>query len=488
MKPHRPGMKHARAVIDIGSNTVRMVIYGGPPRAPEVLHNEKLAARLGRSVAETGLLGEKAMGAALATLARFAALLRLLEVNDIDCVATAAVRDAGNGPSFLAAVAELGLNPRLLSGEEEALTSAMGVMAAFPGARGTVGDLGGGSLELVSVDGERLEHGVSLPLGTLRLPQLRAAGPAKFQRRIHKLLAGAEWDRTSGEPLYLVGGSMRALASFAMHESGWPIDDPHGHTLMPEEALRLARRLARARALPPVPTISPSRLATLPDTAALLAALLKDIAPSRVVFSSWGLREGVVYQAMSPALQRQHPLAAAVSAFTESEGASTASAAMIAGWTASATPAEGDGTETLRLAAIMLALAAQRIEPNVRAETVADWALRKRWIGLDAEGRAVLAAALCANVAAPPPAALARLASPARLAEGRTWGLAIRLCRRFSATATAALVSSSLTASDGKLTLSVHRSLHVLINDGVEKDMRNLANALGLQPDIHVNG
>ena len=123
-----------QAIIDIGSNTVRLVIYGGPARAPAVLYNEKVTARLGKGVAEDGKLSEKAMGTVLAALGRFEALLRLRGVKKVQTVATAAARDASNGPAFLARVAALGLNPRLLSGEEEAVTSARGVLAAFPGA------------------------------------------------------------------------------------------------------------------------------------------------------------------------------------------------------------------------------------------------------------------------------------------------------------------------------------------------------------------
>ena len=120
-------MSEPRAVIDIGSNTIRLVIYGGPPRAPAVLYNEKITARLGRGVAENGRLGARAAGVGLASLARFATLTRLKGITEVDTVATAAVRDASDGQAFLEKVRGLGLNPRLLSGEEEAITSAMGV-------------------------------------------------------------------------------------------------------------------------------------------------------------------------------------------------------------------------------------------------------------------------------------------------------------------------------------------------------------------------
>src|ERR1700712_478728 len=169
----RAGMDQRRAVIDIGSNTVRMVIYAGPPRAPSVVFNEKVTAKLGKALAETGLLSDKAAGAALSALARYAVLLKVQGITKVETVATAAVRDAANGPEFLAKIAALGLSPRLLSGQEEAVTSAWGVLAAFPDAHGIVADLGGGSLELTDIAGDTCEHGVSFPWGSLRLRALR---------------------------------------------------------------------------------------------------------------------------------------------------------------------------------------------------------------------------------------------------------------------------------------------------------------------------
>ena len=170
------GSTASRAIIDIGSNTVRLVLYGGTMRAPTVLLNEKVAAKLGRDIAANGQLAEEAMDLAMRGLSRFALLLEDLEVSDVETVATAAVRDASNGPEFLARVEDIGLSPRVLSGEEEATLSAHGVAGAFPNAQGIVADLGGGSLELVNLNKEQVTDPVSLPLGALRLPDFRAKG------------------------------------------------------------------------------------------------------------------------------------------------------------------------------------------------------------------------------------------------------------------------------------------------------------------------
>ena len=484
----RPSGGERRAIIDIGSNTVRMVVYGGPLRAPAVLFNEKVTARLGRGVAETGLLSDKARNNALTALGRYAVLLGLHGVSRIETVATAAVRDASNGAKFLDDVRALGLEPRLLSGEEEATTSASGVIGAFPSARGVVADLGGGSLELVHIGGGSSEHGASMPLGTLRLPALRADGSAAFAQRVKAMIHSADWLCAPGEALYLVGGSHRALARYAMELLDWPLDDPHGLELTPEQTLLGCRAILRAKTPPAVRGLSSSRLGSLADTAALLAVLLREAHPLRLVFSSWGLREGLLFNNLTRPVQAQDPLLAGVAAFADSMGMPAADAAMVAGWTANANPAGGVNPENLRLAATMLALSSHRIEPNMRAELAADWALRKRWIGVDAAGRAVMAAAVLANCGSSLPESLSRLASPESLSEAQIWGLAIRLCRRLSGVAPQALSNSALSVSGSQLVLEVREPYGALVTDLVEKDMRLLADRLALQPHIRLVG
>ena len=478
-------MAPERAIIDIGSNTVRLVMYAGPPRAPRALLNEKVTAKLGRGVSETGLLSGKAMAAALGGLARYQALIGATGVSEVDVVATAAVRDAANGEQFLDAIRALGLRPRLLSGEEEAITSAHGVMAALPGAKGIVGDLGGGSLELVDVDGDQCAHGISLPLGTLNLPELRMAGPAQFNRKVTKILQKADLAAGRGLPLYLVGGSFRAFARYAISATAWPLDDPHGFELSTNTAIDLAETLNHSRGTQPlqVPGLSASRLGSLPDASALLGILAQAIGPSKLVFSSWGLGEGLIYRSLEPDVRMQDPMLAGSAAFTEGQGIPARQATMVAGWTALARQSSGTGGENLRLAATMLSLASLQLEPNLRSEHAVDWALRKRWIGIDCEGRAMLAAAVLANGGRTAAALeLDRLAPAESLREAAIWGTAIRLCRRLAGNTAISLSSSRLSVSGDQLLLSVRQPLDVLFTDAVDKDLRALARMLELEP------
>ncbi|MEP6868312.1 MAG: Ppx/GppA family phosphatase [Novosphingobium sp.] len=480
-------MTDQRAIIDIGSNTVRLVIYTGPDRAPDVVHNEKVTAKLGRGVADTGSLTAKASAAALSALRRYAAILRLRDVRQVDTVATAAVRDAANGEGFLDAVRALGLKPRLLSGEEEAITAAYGVMAAFPGAKGLIGDLGGGSLELTHIDGDSCTHGSSMPLGTLRLPKLRAGGPEAFMRSIADQLTAADWQGAQAEPFYLVGGSWRALARYAGYRQGWPVDDPHGYEMNPAEVLEIAEFLGQPKLKITCPGLSASRAASLPDASALLAVLVRKLAPTKLVFSSWGLREGLLYRQLDDAARAQDPMLVGVMSFAGQQGAGPELGAMVADWTAAVGGNGNAPHERLRLSATALALASMRVEPNLRASLALDWGLRKRWIGIDDSSRALLAMTILANsgrTAIPPE--LARLASPQALRQAAGWGLSVRLCRRFSATSPQALAHSSLRVEAGKLVFSIAPAAQALCTEAAEKDLRLLGDWLTLAPELRL--
>jgi exopolyphosphatase/guanosine-5'-triphosphate,3'-diphosphate pyrophosphatase len=484
------GSRPDRAVIDIGSNTVRMVVYRGSLRAPEVWLNERVSARLGRDLVATGRMPEKSMDEALAALARYATILRDLGIDDVQTVATAAVRDAANGAAFLERVRATGLAPVMLTGEQEATCSAFGVIGAFPGARGTVADLGGGSLELVMIEDGDCHDGCSLPLGTLRLPALRQKGPASFREAVEREMARAGWAAAHPGPLYMVGGTWRALAAYALRSSDHPLTDPHAFAMDLGEVDRVARKVARLdpSVLAPIPGISSLRAAGLPDAAAMLRIMLAELEPEGVVFSSWGLREGLLFQRLSPEARRQDPLLAGVTQFAAPRGGSATAAARIAAWTAGVVRSDGNGSERLRLAATILAMASAHVEPNWRARHAYEWAMDKRWLGIDPKGRARIAAALlaaCGKIAPPPE--LERLAGWDDLTQAVSWGLAIRLCRRLGAGSRQSLETSSLTRDGERLVLAIAPSHAQLATDPVTGDLKALAQWLGLDPEVRVS-
>jgi exopolyphosphatase/guanosine-5'-triphosphate,3'-diphosphate pyrophosphatase len=481
-----------RAIIDIGSNSVRLVVYGGTMRAPVTVLNEKVVAQLGREIATTGRLPEDSIELAMRGIRRFALLLEDLGVEDVETVATAAAREADNGPHFLEQVRAAGFEPRLLSGEEEAGVSADGVIGAFPGAAGVVADLGGGSLELVKVSDEMSDTATSLPLGTLRLKEYREQGdtkPSQMRKRLMEKLRKSGWGKPVNSPLYLVGGTWRALAVYAMNERKHPLTDPHAFELDAKEATLLARRVARAtpEKLAKIPRLTSTRAAVLPDAAVLLQALLKQLAPTRVIFSSWGLREGLLYGRLEPHRKAQDPLLAGVSYFVGHRGAPPQLAARIAGWTVEAVPTGTTGTERVRLAATMLTLASIQIEPNLRTELAIDWALHKRWVAIDAASRAQMAATVAANCnELSLPKSLSKLASPEALEEAVCWGLAIRLARRVGARSRKSFQVSRLMRDETRLILRLQESHRDLYGIPVEKDLGLLADRLGLQPHVEI--
>ena len=432
------------------------------------------------------------MALALRGLKRFALVLADMGIKDIETVATAAVRDAANGPDFVAELRQIGLTPRVISGEEEALLSAHGVIGAFPDARGIVADLGGGSLELVRVAGGATEGASSLPLGTLRLPEHRGKGAklgnGEMKNSLDKAIRKAGWDLSANAPavtgaLYLVGGTWRAMAVYAMAAKGWPLSDPHGFEIDAAAAQELALMLAGSESdvLKTRERISTMRAEKLPDAAVLLQALLARLAPERVVFSSWGLREGLLYDRLPEHSRTQDPLLAGVAVFAAQRASQATIAARMAAWTLDAAPARTHGSERLRLAATMLALASMQIEPKIRQPQAINWALHKRWIGIDGKGRAMLAAAISANgnqLALP--ADVRALASEEALEEAVRWGLALRLGRRLGGQSARSLEVSRLRVDESALVLELEASHAALFGQPTEKDMKLLAGRLGL--------
>lgn len=486
------GNTASRAIIDIGSNTVRLVIYGGTMRAPTVLLNEKVTAKLGRDIASTGLMGEDAVALAIRGLERFALLLEDLEVTDVETVATAAARDASNGSEFIAALERMGLAPRILSGEEEAILSAYGVAGAFPTAQGLVADLGGGSLELVNLDKGAVSDPVTLPIGALRLADYRAQGDgsdAAMRAALEKVLAKGAGDRAEGATLYLVGGTWRTMAVFAMQSAGYPLSDPHGYAISAREAQAVTAALAKEshESLKARKRISSMRAEKLPDAAILLEAMLAVLKPSGLVFSSWGLREGLLYDRLGVQGQAQDPLLAGISTFASGRGTPPTLAARMASWTIDAAPAREHGSERLRLAATMLALASMQIEPNIRLPQAINWALQKRWIAIEGKERAMLAAAIAANGNALDLDEIVRaLASDEALDEAITWGLSVRLARRLGANSRRSLEMSRLMVDRGALVLRLAKSHAALACGPVEKDMKLLAGRLDLTPRVDI--
>ncbi|WP_156678672.1 Ppx/GppA family phosphatase [Sphingomonas profundi] len=469
------------AIIDIGSNSIRLVIYDGPARIPSILFNEKVLAGLGTGVARDGALDPDAMERALASLSRFARLADQMHVATLRTVATAAVREASNGAAFLARIRATGLSVELLSGEEEAAMAGYGVLAAFPGAEGIVGDLGGGSLELVRVAGGEVHERVSFPFGVMRIARIRAAGPRALDRTVGKAMAKAGWEgRGAGLPFYLVGGSWRALARLDMHLHDAPLPMIHHHRMDAGAPAHLVRVLAQIdkRRLRAIPGLSGARVAMLPEAAALLSLVARRLGSSELIVSGYGLREGLLHHSLPPAIRAQDPLICATREEGARQGRFAEHGDLLHRWIAPLFADEPPEEARLRHATCLLADVGWPAHPEFRADRGLETALQGNWVGVDPRGRGVMARALYTSFGGDRPMPLLdRLCTPAERAMADRWGLAIRLGQRLSGGVAGPLTTSRVSLDPQALILHLAAEDRALYGEAVERRHRLLAAA-----------
>lgn len=466
-------------IIDIGSNSIRLVVYQGPPRLPAPLFNEKVMAGLGRGLGETGQLAPGALELAIEALERFAALAREMDVESLRTVATAAVRDAVNGHVLLDAAARIGLPVELLSGEQEANAAGMGVLSAIPDADGIVGDLGGGSLELVRIKKGEVRDRVSFPLGVLRIAALRAKGKGTIDRRVAKLVDQAGWSgKGKGLPLYLVGGSWRSLARLDMNLRRYPLPVIQQYSMSPATIGRLVRSVSHSGkgTLKAVPGISSQRAPMLNDAAALLAALLRHLKSDRTVVSSFGLREGLLYEALDAETRLQDPLIVATREEGRRLGRFPEHGDLLDRWI-SPLFQDAPAMERLRRAACLLADVGWHANPEFRAERGVEIALHGNWVAVDGRGRALIAQALWTSLGggAGTPEPLNVLAPAQDLRRAAQWGLAMRLGQRLSGGVAGPLERSKLGEDGSALTLHLVGADIALYGEAVQKRHTALA-------------
>lgn len=478
-RPESAAAAPRTGIIDIGSNSIRLVVYQGPARLPAPLFNEKVMAGLGRGLAETGQLAPSALELAIEALERFAALAREMDVESLRTVATAAVRDAANRHVLLDAAARIGLPVELLSGEQEANAAGMGVLSAIPDADGIVGDLGGGSLELVRVKKGEVRDRVSFPLGVLRIAALRAKGKGTIDRRVAKLVDQAGWSgKGKGLPLYLVGGSWRSLARLDMNLRQYPLPVIQQYAMSPATIGRLVRSVSHSGkgTLKAVPGISSQRAPMLNDAAALLAALLRHIKSDRTIVSSFGLREGLLYEALDTETRRQDPLIVATREEGRRLGRFPEHGDLLDRWI-SPLFQDAPAMERLRRAACLLADVGWHANPEFRAERGVEIALHGNWVAVDGRGRALIAQALWASLGggAGTPEPLNVLAPVQDLRRAAQWGLAIRLGQRLSGGVAGPLERSKLGEDGSALTLHLVPGDIALYGEAVQKRHAALA-------------
>jgi exopolyphosphatase/guanosine-5'-triphosphate,3'-diphosphate pyrophosphatase len=479
------------AVIDIGSNSVRLVVYEALTRSPTPIFNEKVLAGLGREVQSKGLLAPDAVEKALSTLARFRALCDTLHVDRVLGIATAACRDATNGKAFIAQ-AERICRARIdvLSGKREAQLSALGVVSGIHRPDGLVGDLGGGSLELIDVYGHRIRSGVTVPLGGLALQD--ASG--KSMRKAEKIVEDALYevdvlDGGKGRTFYAVGGAWRSLAHLHMARVGYPLRVMHGYRIPAKEALEFCKLVHHhnAEKLSHIDVVSDARRPLLGYAALVLEHVIHTAKPKDIVISALGVREGLLYSLLKPKERGKDALISAAQNLNVLRSRSPRHGEELINWTDRFMATSGlDETaeeKRLRHAACLLADIGWRAHPDYRGEQSLNIISNADFVAIDHPGRAFVALSVFfrhAGFANDENAnGLLDLAPKRLLERARILGAAMRVAYMVSASMPGVLPSTPMRVERGRLTLRMNGRFKALAGDRVNNRLRTLARLIG---------
>ncbi|MEJ5216734.1 Ppx/GppA family phosphatase [Cognatishimia sp. D5M38] len=384
-------------VVDVGSNSVRLVVFDGAARSPAYFFNEKIMCALGAGLSDTGRLNPEGRARALSAIARFQEIAAQICNGPLTAVATAAVREAEDGPEFCAEVLDkTGLEIHVIDGKEEARLSAQGVLLGWPGSYGLVCDIGGSSMELAEINDGEVGERVTSKLGPLKLQDIEGGAEGRqayIQKTLDKLYVkmGDQENR-----LFLVGGSWRAIARVDMERRAYPLNVLHEYRMTAEDVAATAAFIAEndLEELRQRCGLSAQRMALVPFAIEVLIGLLDRFTPYDIAISSYGIREGMLYEQMPDELRRRDPL---IEACRHAESKD----ARLPGFGRTlydfVKPLFKDGSKDrkrLVKAACLLHDVSWRAHPDYRAETCFDNATRANLGGLKHSERVFLGLAL----------------------------------------------------------------------------------------------
>jgi exopolyphosphatase / guanosine-5'-triphosphate,3'-diphosphate pyrophosphatase len=486
------------AVIDIGSNSVRLVVYESMTRSLVSLFNEKTLCGLGREVQTTGLLAPDAVAKALTSLRRFRALCRVMKVGRVYAIATAACRDATNGPVFIAKAERIcGVKIEILSGPREAKLSALGVISGIHKPDGIVGDLGGGSLELIDVQGNRVRSGVTLPLGSLALQDLSHKSLKRAERIVRNDLSEvAQLKAGRGRTFYAVGGTWRALARIHIVQSGYPLRVMHGYSIPAPDALDFARRLRRlaaANMLADIEIVADARRPLLTYAALVLEYIIRVAKPKTIVFSTFGVREGLLYSMLPQAERSEDGLICAAQTLNELLSRSARHAEELIDWTDRLARVvklrETEEDRRLRHAACLLSDIGWRVHPDHRGEETLSLITNGNFGAVTHQGRVFVALSVFYRYAGlseqnEPPAVIRELLPPPMVERARVLGAAFRVAHLVSAARPGVLLATHFRSRGRKLMLVFEHSLVDLVADRVGSRFKQFAKLVGRSGSI----
>ncbi len=474
-------------VIDIGSNSVRLVVYSGVMRTPIPIYNEKSICALGRDLESTGKLNPDGIDKALSTLKRFVALTKAMGLDRLNVLGTAAVRDASDGQAFVEKVKDqTGLSVNVLSGKQEAKRSALGVLCGIPTADGLVADLGGGSVELVDVRRGKFDNHATLPLGTLRLVAAAQNDPAQGKTIINQHFEQLDWlPGVKGRSVYAVGGSWRALARVCIAHMNYPLHVLDNFTLTRQQAVSLFGLIAHLspNTLEKIRGVDKSRMTTLPLAAMMLERILEISQPENLVFSIYGMREGQFYKDLPDGLKALDPLISVAEELCRSAGRDPQTGYESFEWLAPLIKDETESQSKLRLAACLLRDFCWSEHPDYRAEQAFLRLLRLPFMGLEHEDRAGLALALFyryrTDDTIPTIDQAHAMLDEKQISRIRTIGLGLRLAYALTGGMPGFLQKTRLNLKNSTLSLSLPEKEPEFLSGSFPKRLSRLAEHLG---------
>lgn len=485
------------AVVDIGSNSIRLVIFRDRSRAPTAVFNERVICGIGRDMARTGHLHKDGVEQALANLPRFAAIAASMEIEDASLLATAATREAEDGPAFLKKVEKIFGRPVVqLDGDEEAKLAAAGVICGLPDARGLVADLGGGSLEIAALSKGKVGNFATLPLGPLRLLATVGDDRKKVAASVSDALKKIDWMDAAVKDgsIYIVGGAWRALARLHMVQTGYPLRVIHNYRISGREAAEFCDVVAGlgASTLSRIDVVPKARANTLPLAAAVLQRLILDSGAEQIVFSALGIREGRVFDMLDDRAKSEDPLIVACEEVAGRESRFPGVGDALFDWVSPLFAGESNAEKRLRRAACLLGDIGWHEHPDYRAEQVYFRILRLSLLALTHAEKTRIALAIYRRYGGSMNDQALRTAEALLSEDDTVWsrrlGAALRMAETLTAGNADLLEGAQLKLTKDSLTLKMKNGHAALVGEVVRTRFATLARQFGREPKFEGKG
>ncbi len=487
-KTGRPIRVRRIGVVDVGSNSVRLVVHDVRGRAMNQRFNEKFLAGLGRDMQETGKLHPEGVEQAITALKRFAAITRAQKTDLVIPFATAAVRDAADGADFCRRVrAETGFELRVLSGPEEALIAAQGVVAGAPGISGIVGDLGGSSLELAHLHDAEFREGATFALGPLALNAASGKTDKRTLSRVKKALNKSQFFDRNETTFIAVGGAWRAIANIHMELTSAPLRILQNFAVPVAEIKPLLAELASgAKHADLVQKVAKRRVATIPYAAMALDVILELGKFETLMISSYGVREGIIFQEMTAEERASDPLDAGLDAMVAADSHAADFGRALSGWVSNA--AAYTLSPRLTNAACRLVDIGAMLHPDHRADLAFELVARAPLPGLLHRERAALALAIATRYTRHVQHPVSdRLLDEDTAKRARALGAIMRLGANLSGRSASLLKKAELACDGSRLDLYVQHSHRALLSETVQRRLQQAATELGMEAVVHAD-